>query len=231
MDKQARLRFGQMVADRRAELGVSQVDVANAGGAPLCTIDQIEKAEGPEPDNSTLARLDRPLRWKPGSAIKAWAGGDPESLDVAGRGADAPVAVLGAREVTVSMKDLAAVMEAVNMLQSAVDVSDGDSVSADVVTAAAGELSGFVSRSVGVWITDLLECNYGTGREIPPIYMLAFREHLNAPVADDDPDRDDKLYRRWLADLTVPDDMTVARFQRRLAERRADCGSTSAAIL
>ncbi|MGW4719681.1 hypothetical protein [Nocardia sp. NPDC004260] len=80
-------RFGQIVKNRRLKLGLTQDQVHELGGPSDRRQTFIETNTGPRPSITTLAKLDRPLRWEPGSAVRTWNGGDPreaayESLDV-----------------------------------------------------------------------------------------------------------------------------------------------------
>jgi len=86
-----RLRFGELVAHRRAELGLAQNALQQAGGPSGVTVRDIEAGRVVKPSRITLAKLDRALRWKAGSAIRSLSGGDPTPLprETVGPGADA----------------------------------------------------------------------------------------------------------------------------------------------
>lgn len=74
-------RFGRIVLDRRIELGLSQEDVAAAGGPTDTTLGKIENCEWtPGNRKVTLRKLDAGLRWEPGSAVRTLAGGDPTPI-------------------------------------------------------------------------------------------------------------------------------------------------------
>jgi transcriptional regulator with XRE-family HTH domain len=80
-------RFGEIVKNRRLKLGLTQDQVYELGGPSDRRQTFIEAGKGPRPSITTLAKLDRPLGWEPGSAVRTWNGGQPreaahESLDV-----------------------------------------------------------------------------------------------------------------------------------------------------
>jgi hypothetical protein len=75
------LRLAQAVADRRRELGLSQDAVRRAGGPSDVVIANIENNKGAHPRDDTINKLDRPLRWQPGSAQQILAGGDPDVIE------------------------------------------------------------------------------------------------------------------------------------------------------
>jgi len=70
-------RFGSIVKDRRAALGMTQLEVWQSGGPSNTTLTKIENAEGAPPSGLTLRKLDHALRWSPGSAKRALEGGEP----------------------------------------------------------------------------------------------------------------------------------------------------------
>lgn len=80
-------------------------------------------------------------------------------------------------------------------------------------------------RLLGLYLTDLLERNRDPQGSTPPLLERAFAELLNSPVAPEDPDYEDKLYRRWLIGRTteVPREL-AGRFVARLAQARKNAG-------
>ena len=66
-------RLAREVVTRRAELGMSQEDVAAAGGPSVATLRLIEGARQPSYRPLTLGALDRALFWPPGSAAQVLA--------------------------------------------------------------------------------------------------------------------------------------------------------------
>lgn len=69
------------VKARRAEMDWTQLDVGSQGGPSNTTLTQVEAAKPPAPTRATRDKLDKGLRWKPGSAKAVLAGGDPVPLD------------------------------------------------------------------------------------------------------------------------------------------------------
>jgi hypothetical protein len=227
MGQAERVRFGQIVRARREELGLRQEEVTELGGPSDTTQGRIENASGPVPNVSTRNMLDAPLGWAAGSAARVWAGGEPEVAALSAEGKKKPtrrtpeVLVMGPDEVPVSLERLAGLLHAVTAMQRIVD-ADSEPTRADV-NIVAEQLKGFVSQITGMWVTEMLERNAGPGRSVHPIIDFAFGEHLAIPVAEDDLDAEEKLYRRWLAhrgDGIGPD--LQAKFQRRLRRRKGE---------
>lgn len=214
MGQAERVRFGRIVRARREELGLTQDDIVAMGGPSDTTQTRIEKAEGPEPKLATWNKYDGPLRWVSGSAARVWAGGDPEL--VSPRPAEA--LALGPEEVPISLERLTGLLRTLAELQQIVD-ADSEPKRADVA-AVADDLKRFVSQITGLWITDFLERNAGPNRTVHPIIEFTFGEHLAIPVDPDDPDAEEKLYRRWLAHREgIPPELKP-KFARRLRRAR-----------
>lgn len=74
-------RFGQIVLARRLELDLNQLEVHDAGGPSNSTLTHIEKGRLEDLTRATARKLDKGLRWHPGSARATWDGGDPIALD------------------------------------------------------------------------------------------------------------------------------------------------------
>jgi len=72
-------RFGQIVTARREDLDLTQIDVWQRGGPSNSTLTAIEAGTG-TPSPSTFRKLDKALEWEPGSARRAFDGGDPTPL-------------------------------------------------------------------------------------------------------------------------------------------------------
>lgn len=70
-------RFASIVAARRSELGLTQQEVANAGGPSDTTQRKIESAESVNVSPQTLRKYDLALQWREASAATTLAGGDP----------------------------------------------------------------------------------------------------------------------------------------------------------
>jgi len=75
--------LAKAVRARRADLGLSQGAVAAAGGPSDLVISRVENNEEPRPRLDTLRKLDRGLRWEPGTSEAFLAGGpipEPSAL-------------------------------------------------------------------------------------------------------------------------------------------------------
>lgn len=81
MDEAKLERFGTLVRQRRLELGLTQDQVAAAGGPSDKRQTQIEKGASPAPSITTQAKVDTGLQWKPGSAAATLRGGTPTNLE------------------------------------------------------------------------------------------------------------------------------------------------------
>lgn len=81
MDMAALKRFGMTVRGRRLALGLTQDQVTAAGGPSDKRQTKIENGTPPAPSVTTLAKLDKALRWEPGSAAAALNGGTPTPLE------------------------------------------------------------------------------------------------------------------------------------------------------
>ncbi len=67
-------RLGRYVADRRKDLGLSQIDVWHKGGPSNSTLTGIENGTAKSVSTSTLRKLDTALNWTPGSARSVLSG-------------------------------------------------------------------------------------------------------------------------------------------------------------
>lgn len=79
MDRDWKL-LGQTVARRRAELGLSQVEVAHRGPLSLDRVQAIEGAKKSGYRLGTLAALERALEWEAGSIEAVLDGGQPTPI-------------------------------------------------------------------------------------------------------------------------------------------------------
>lgn len=73
-------RFGGLVLARRNELELSQVEVSDAGGPSNTWLTLIENGRLESLSRVTARKLDTGLKWEPGSARRAWNGGEPTPL-------------------------------------------------------------------------------------------------------------------------------------------------------
>lgn len=78
-------RFGSIVRDRRLHLEMSQVDLWQAGGPSNTKLTEIENGHLEKLTPATARKIDAGLLWEPGSARRAWEGGDPSPLERGGR--------------------------------------------------------------------------------------------------------------------------------------------------
>lgn len=69
-------RFGQIVLERRHELGLTQDDVTARGGPSDTLLSQIEAGQWVVGSPSTFKKLDKALDWKDGSARLAFNEGE-----------------------------------------------------------------------------------------------------------------------------------------------------------
>jgi transcriptional regulator with XRE-family HTH domain len=73
-------RLAQAVRARREQLDLSQLDVGQAGGPSNTTLTEIENGRVEKLSRTTARKLDVGLQWEPGSAKRAWEGGEPTPL-------------------------------------------------------------------------------------------------------------------------------------------------------
>lgn len=184
-------RLGDYVAARRRELGLTRMQVQQAGGPSVTRLGTIEDGSGPGPTPQTLQKLDSGLRWQPGSAARTFAGGLPAPLpDAATRDSS----LIGASQVTVSVDELAGLIRAVNRLTDTYDATNTD------VSDSVRAVQQSASRLAGRWATEVLERNRHSHTQIPAVLELAFGHLLDAPTAETpEPEQTNRLYRRWLS--------------------------------
>lgn len=215
-------------------MGLTQDDVTAAGGPSDTTQTRVENAEGPPPNLTTRNKLDRPLRWQPGSAARVWAGGEPVPLDTLPPAPGVPTtpavstnpavptnlaspAVAGPNEVPMSVRQLTSLLEIYTRLATQ------NRAEPELLA----DLKELVSALVGRWVTEVLEHSTGPRMDVPTLLRFAFGRHLEEPVDVADTGDRDGLYRRWLmwgAEATgiTPEQraMFENRYQAREDERR-----------
>jgi hypothetical protein len=197
------------------------LDVNRNGGPTAPTVAKAEAGDLDDPRPSTLSKFDAGLRWMPGSAAGTyWDGDEPEPAE--GKRRQSAVLEPAAASVALPLDRVLALMTTQSKLNDLIDGS-AESVARDLIRPIADELNGHLSAIVGVFATDLLERNRSQdSATIQPLLEYTFAELLANPVPDDDLDREEKLYRRWLlgnAEGIGPDlDLSFAR---RLRQRRA----------
>lgn len=217
------LRFGRLVQRRRQELGLSQADVGLAGGPSDATVRRLEQGLMDKPRFVTLSKLDAPLRWHPGSANRAFEGGDPTPLPDAdgspgqsvGRGShlsrpDRPLtaSAYGIFVRTDVLAALARKVRAVADLAPGLDENQRASVT---------DLRESFERLTRAWIIRQAEMARRDGTLADLVLVLD--EHLRTPPPDvrSVPDREDLYYLRWLAGYPIPT-ADAGRFEARFAE-------------
>ncbi|MDI9979376.1 XRE family transcriptional regulator [Rhodococcus sp. IEGM 1307] len=209
-------RFAAKVAERRKLLNLTIGGLKAAGGPTPPVVTQAERAELQNPRPSTLSKFDVGLQWSPGSAARVyWDGGEPTVREKVKQ----PLAT-GGGAMTVSLQTVLRLMSAQQVLH---DLSDKNQPIAPAdLRGARDDVDACVSTVAGAFITDLLERNYGEdGSTTHPLLEYAFTELLSPPVSDDDPNAEEKWYRRWLFGKTTDLDPTmIKRFHRRLRAKQ-----------
>lgn len=205
-------RFGQIVQARIDELRLTKKAIYEVSGLSAPTIRKI--VAGEEVSVATLNKLDRPLKWAPGSAVRASTGGDPRLLRPAEEGGEE--LVIAARGVRFELADLAELLSVSRKVNDAV-TGTPEAGECPALTAAVGELNRFVSRVSARYATPTLERNGGPGTRLHPLIEMAFAHLLDVPAeAANADDLHERLYRRWLAGRDVDiNDETREQFTQR----------------
>ncbi|WP_262338932.1 helix-turn-helix domain-containing protein [Gordonia sp. CNJ-863] len=213
-------RFGRLVQRRRQELGMSQSDVRLAGGPSDLTLRKIERGTTTRPDYVTLAKLDDALRWTPGSAGRAFEGGDPTPLPDPHQGNDSAATIGTARPPTpitatehgvfLRTDALADLTKKGRALDDLPDLSEEQAVG---VT----ELRHAIDRLTRAWIVRQAEIARHTDSLNDLILVLD--DHLRAPPskAGTEQDQDDLRYLRWLAGYETPNPGDAHRYETRFS--------------
>ncbi|MBR7194638.1 helix-turn-helix domain-containing protein [Gordonia sp. SCSIO 19800] len=213
-------RFGRLVQRRRQELGMSQSDVRLAGGPSDLTLRKIERGTTTRPDYVTLAKLDNALRWTPGSAGRAFEGGDPTPLPDPRLGNDS-AATIGTRRpptpitatehgVFLRTDALADLTKKGRALDDLPNLSEGQA-------AGVSELRHAIDRLTRAWIVRQAEIARRRGSLNDLILVLD--DHLRAPPskAGTEQDQDDLRYLRWLAGYETPNPDDEQRYETRFS--------------
>ncbi|MFI6869005.1 hypothetical protein [Nocardia sp. NPDC050406] len=172
---------------------------------------------GPAPKPVTFRRLDAALSWRSGSAARAyWRGEKPRPV-AERRQLDAGTAFVAVPAALAV--ELFGIQVELNQVVGAHPLDPAR------LRATVDRLNTDLGRLLGLYLTDLLERNWQADGGPLPLVEQAFGDLLSAPVAADDPDYEDKLYRRWLIGDTagVPDEL-AGRFVTRLQQAREDVG-------
>ncbi|WP_431967815.1 helix-turn-helix domain-containing protein [Nocardia sp. bgisy134] len=189
-------RFGRIIKERRDELGLTQLQIGDLGGPSAPTIRKIEDGDAAI-STHTLNKLDAPLRWLPGSAARAYAGGAPAPKEVGGERSGDESIVAGPTSIRFDISDLTGLLAATGRLTDAVERGQ---TTEPAVVEAISDLNRVVSRLSARYATVMLERNGGPGRQLHPLVEMAFAHLLEVPAdADDATELEERRYRRWLA--------------------------------
>lgn len=206
--------FAAKVSERRRLLGLTLVDVHRSGGPTAPTLMKAEAGELDLPRPSTLSKFDTGLQWMPGSAARTyWDGQEPRPRE---RSRTTRPLEPGTDAVWLPLEHALQLLVAQSRLTELVDGAHRP-VAVSELEPLVDRLRDTISMIVGHFVTDLLERNRTEDRQTTqPLIEFAFAELLSEPVDDDDPERLEKLYRRWLLGKAseLPDD-TIASFRRR----------------
>jgi hypothetical protein len=211
--------FGVEVLQRRKRLGLTVGEVNRNGGPTAPTVAKAEAGSLVEPRPSTLSKFDVGLRWVPGSAASTyWDGDVPIPCEEKDRRGSSLEPAAGS--VALPLDRVLALMTTQQKLNDVVDAA-ADPIAVGDIRSVVRELNRNISTIVGAFVTDLLERNHRDGdAAITPLLQYAFGELLSEPVSPDDPDWEERLYRRWLLGTSEGiDDALKSTFQRRLRRR------------
>ncbi|WP_280462221.1 helix-turn-helix domain-containing protein [Nocardia carnea] len=200
--------LGQVALARREELKLSKQAVHAAVGLNPLTISKIESGEAGRIRKDTLARLDRVLQWRDGSAK------------------DALTARLPPREIGDSPEPVPTVLyipfpadliqTTVNMAEEIAEVAAGDERLAEIV----GTVDTVADRILRAWtIADIERQRYEGTLSSATIEMLLGHYMRRTPQAPTTQDHNELMYLRWLLGR-LPDSVS-AEDEERFAQRWA----------
>src|SRR5579875_3026864 len=89
MEQRSLAEVGEMVANRRAELGKDRAELARIAEVDNKTLASLESGQR-WPRDRSRARIEQALRWRPGSIAALLAGGEPTPMPDGVDGAHAP---------------------------------------------------------------------------------------------------------------------------------------------
>ncbi|MFD6401175.1 hypothetical protein [Nocardia sp. NPDC060249] len=201
---------------RERELNMSFSAIKAAGGVSKPTMVKIEAGKITNPKTVTFDRLDKALRWVPGSAAAAyWKAAEPARLEDAQRVGE-PLRLTGG-SVEIPLERVSSLMEIQAALHAAVD--HGGELKPATLRGIAADLDHEVNLIVGQWVSDMMARNRTQGTLHTGLEVV-LGEALSAPVASDDPNAEDRLYRRYLAGGKFAENLSADMQQR--FERRAE---------
>lgn len=216
--------FAAEAKGRRQSLNMTMLDVHAAGGPTVPTQVKAEGAELVDPKPVTFRRFDVAYGWEPGSAARVyWQGGQPTLVATARSGSPPGVPLVpGEMTTPLPLERLLALMAIQRDLNAL--AARSTHIPASTLAPVTARMDREIGAIVGGWATDLLEHNRregGTG--VHPLIEMAFADALAAPVGPDEPDAEERWYRRWLLGGPTAeqiDEATRARFEDRYQSRR-----------
>lgn len=214
-------RFARILKARRGLR--RQIDVHEAGGPSGPTLRKYESGSCLEPPSTQVfQKLDRGLRWTPGSAEHAWSGGDPVPLE----GAVRPLAgqsPFASDSRSTPGRDVAEVRELKRRLGQS--LAEQARVHGELLPELQQSYAAFVrfaDKLIADYATGFFELNGGPGRTPHELGEIAFGSFLTEVAEQasrsDAGTADNRSYLLWLAGRIAVDDETAARFASRQAE-------------
>lgn len=162
-------RFGAIVNKRRRELGLSLDDVATGGGPSQVTVSNIEQGSTNRPHFGTFAKLDTVLKWKSGSAARAFDGQEPDPLESVGSPRRSGRGLAASPDhVVVPIKTVADLLTSAQKIERLAGV---ESASPELKRASA-ELDLHVDRVMRAWIITQVEARLGEGDSLQDDLMI-----------------------------------------------------------
>ncbi|MFH5227925.1 hypothetical protein [Antrihabitans spumae] len=214
-------RFASILKARRGLR--RQIDVQQAGGPSGPTLRKYESGTCLEPPSAQIfQKLDKGLRWTPGSAVHAWSGGDPVPLEGAGRPLVGQTPFASDSRSTPG-RDVAEVRELKRRLgQSLAEQSRVHGSLLPQLEQSYAAFVRFADKLVADYAIGFFELNGGPGRTPHELGEIAFGSFLSE-VAEQEPSGDaaaaeNRNYLLWLAGRITVDSETATRFASRHAE-------------
>jgi transcriptional regulator with XRE-family HTH domain len=203
-------RFGAIVNKRRRELGLSLDDVAASGGPSQVTVSNIEQGSTNRPHFGTFTKLDAVLKWKPGSAARAFDGQEPEAFDEQGRNNKRRPQTLGLNpdSVTVSMRTVGDLLTAAQKIER---IASSETASPELKDASS-ELDLHVDRVMRAWIIVQVEARLCVGDDLQndvmiDMFLKDYLSRASEPATAED--EAELGYLQWL--LGKADDLSPDR--------------------
>lgn len=209
-------RFGRIVSQRRRELNYSMLALREAGGPVPATTSKIERGLEPHPALQTFQRLDKALRWSPGSSARVWNGGSPTTVESAESGApyvSSTSVGQGPSELVVSAQLLPLMTGIVNRIR---DVRRENPDLPTTLNEPLDNLDAVVDRLNRSWLISYVEqrlLHHGSIAD-DPLLTVILGPQLDASQSSlkTDYDRADAAYLRWL--IGRPETLTKDQAER-----------------